>query len=88
MKVTQRLGHCKPPLWIGQLVAARGGTLCPREIEAMRYYVNGYYPKKFGPLMGITTNTAQVHLQRAKIKLGARSLVQAAVLFDRQLREI
>lgn len=72
--------------WIAAIPDMKAGSLRPREAQAMRLYADGNYPLKIGKILGITTNTAQVHLQRAKQRLGARSLVHAAVLFDRLMR--
>lgn len=37
---------------------------------------------------GMAVSTVNTHLHRIKYKLGAKSLIQAVVLFDRRLRAI
>lgn len=70
--------HHKPKL---------GRPLSPSEARVFELLTAGKSMKAAARLMGVAANTTQTHAARARVKLGARSNEQAAVLFDRARRE-
>lgn len=57
--------------------------LTPRQAEVMREICKGKIGKEIGRDMGLSTRTVETHIQLAKRALGARNIVQAAVLFSK-----
>lgn len=57
--------------------------LTPRQTEVMREICKGKIGKEIGRDMGVSTRTVETHIQLAKRALGARNIVQAAVLFSK-----
>lgn len=60
--------------------------LSDREKEVMLNYCKGVKPKAIGRLLEISEHTVKVHMQNAKGKLGAGTMIEAAILFDRVAR--
>ncbi|MGE5249268.1 MAG: response regulator [Bacteroidota bacterium] len=81
--------------WVSRKVAAKlsqilqkekeGGTdLTPRELDVLRYVVEGKTNGEIGMTLGISEKTIEKHLDTIFRKLGVVSRVQAAVLAIRE----
>lgn len=81
--------------WVSRKVAAKlsqilqkekeGGTdLTPRELDVLRYVVEGKTNGEIGVNLGISEKTIEKHLDTIFRKLGVASRVQAAVLAIRE----
>jgi DNA-binding NarL/FixJ family response regulator len=81
--------------WVSRKVAAKlsqilqkekdGGTeLTPRELDVLRYVVEGKTNGEIGMSLGISEKTIEKHLDTIFRKLGVVSRVQAAVLAIRE----
>lgn len=57
--------------------------LTPRQTEVMREICQGKIGKEIANEMGVSTRTVETHIQLAKRALGARNIVQAAVMFSK-----
>lgn len=57
-------------------------TLSPRQVEIMRRLCRGLAAKEIAGELGIGVCTIEGHIKIAKRRLGARNIVQAAVLFS------
>lgn len=57
-------------------------TLSPRQVQIMRALCRGLGAKEIADELGIGTRTIEAHIQVAKLRLGARNIVQAAVKFS------
>lgn len=49
----------------------------------MKRYCAGENASKIAADLGLSVSTVQVHMQRVRAKLGAATMPQAAVIFDR-----
>lgn len=58
-----------------------GQPLSPRELETMRWLIEGHSNKQIADYMNISNHTAKFHVETAMMKLGAKSRVKAAVDF-------
>lgn len=56
--------------------------LSPRQTEVMREVCRGKIGKEIANEMGVSRRTVESHIQLAKRALGARNIVQAAVMFS------
>lgn len=58
-----------------------GGTsLSPRELECLEWASQGKSAWEIGCILGISRNTVACYLEKAKEKLGVRTVIQAAML--------
>jgi DNA-binding CsgD family transcriptional regulator len=73
-----------PPLFLPQVETPWG--LTPMECEVLRRVVLGEQSKEIGAALGRSHKTVDVHCERLKKKMGVRSLLQAALLWDRHFR--
>jgi LuxR family quorum sensing-dependent transcriptional regulator len=55
-------------------------AVSPREIECMKWVLEGKSDRDIGQILGISHTTAHFHVERAKKKLGVRTRTQAAKL--------
>lgn len=62
-------------------------NLCEREAEAMTAVIEHGRAKTAARAMGISHRTVEIYTTAARKKMGVSSLVQAAVKWDRHLRE-
>jgi DNA-binding CsgD family transcriptional regulator len=61
--------------------------LSPREVEVMELVINGVdRAKLIARNLGITERTTEIHIQTIRLKLGASSITQAALIYDRSKR--
>lgn len=81
--------------WVSRRVAAKlsqilqkekegGSDLTPRELDVLRYVVQGKTNGEIGVSLGISEKTIEKHLDTIFRKLGVASRVQAAVLAIRE----
>ncbi len=61
----------------------KAAGLTPRQTEVMREICRGKIGKEIAGEMGVSTRTVETHIQLAKRALGARNIVQAAVIFSK-----
>ncbi|MGW6689979.1 response regulator transcription factor [Streptomyces sp. NPDC054961] len=64
--------------------AGPGGTLTPREREALGLLADGLGTAEIGQRLGVALNTARNHVQRVLEKLGARSQLEAVAVARRE----
>lgn len=57
--------------------------LTPTQCEVMRRVVDGEKAKEIGDALCRSHKTVEVHFERAKEKMGARSILHAAVMWAR-----
>ena len=60
--------------------------LSPREVEALELLIDDKVYKQAATAMGIVKVTFQHHVSSAKRKLGVKTPLRAAVLYDRARR--
>lgn len=60
--------------------------LSPVQCEVLRQVVEGGTAKTIGASLGLSFKTVDVHFARLKEKMEVRSILQAALLWDRQQR--
>lgn len=53
-------------------------ALSQREIDCMRWVLEGKSDRDIGPILGISHTTVHFHIERVKQKLGVRTRIQAA----------
>ena len=56
-------------------------SLSPRQASVMKMICSGHSLAEIGERLSISPYTVAAHLQRAKAKLGARTMAQAAVMW-------
>lgn len=56
-------------------------TLSPRQVQIMRRLCRGLVAKEIAEDLGISFHTVKAQMRRAKLRLHARNIVQAAALF-------
>jgi DNA-binding CsgD family transcriptional regulator len=54
--------------------------LSPRELECLKWVLDGKSDTDIGAILGISRNTAHFHIERVKKKLGVRTRMQAAAI--------
>jgi LuxR family quorum sensing-dependent transcriptional regulator len=54
--------------------------LSPRELECLKWVLNGKSDTDIGKILGISHTTAHFHIERVKKKLGVRTRTQAAAM--------
>jgi DNA-binding CsgD family transcriptional regulator len=54
--------------------------LSPRELECLKWVLDGKSDTDIGAILGISRNTAHFHVERVKKKLGVRTRTQAAAM--------
>lgn len=59
-------------------------TLSPRQVQIMRMLCRGLMAKEIACDLGISFHTVKQHIRLVKIRLCARNVVQAAVIFSRK----
>lgn len=52
--------------------------LSPRELECLKWVLDGKSDTDIGEILGISPNTVHFHVERVKKKLGVRTRTQAA----------
>lgn len=62
--------------------------LSDQQVKIMERICAGKKSAEIASELGISENTVHAHLQRSRLKLGASSMHQAAVLFDRLTRAL
>ena len=60
--------------------APRGGTLSARERDVLRWLAEGHRVDRIAEKMGLSNRTVEVHLSRARQRLGAATREQALVI--------
>jgi DNA-binding CsgD family transcriptional regulator len=65
----------------------RGSALSEREKQLVELVIDGLVPCEIAARIGLTTPGVSVGLKRACVKLGAATVPQAAVKYDRMKRE-
>lgn len=63
-----------------------GAPLSRKQAAILTQIVDGQKVGEISEFSGMAPSTVAMHIARAKVKLGARTLAQAAVIFDRQRR--
>lgn len=61
--------------------------LTPMRCEVLRRVALGESAKEIGAALGRSHKTVEVHFERIKQKMGARSLLHAALMWDRHFRK-
>jgi DNA-binding CsgD family transcriptional regulator len=61
--------------------------LTPTETQVMNLVLQGMTAKEIAKHMDRAPHTIKCHIDTAKAKLQAKNIAQAAVLFDRAMRE-
>jgi len=59
-------------------------ALSTRELECIKWAANGYSAKEIAYKMSINARTVESHLNHARLKIGARNRVHAAVFAVRK----
>ena len=62
-------------------------SLTPMQCEVLRRVVLGETAKEIGAALGRSHKTVEVHFQRIKKAMGARSILVAALMWDRHFRQ-
>lgn len=57
------------------------GDLKPREVEALQLAAQGFTAPQMATLMHLSVSTVKVHLERARVKLGAANTTHAVAIF-------
>jgi DNA-binding CsgD family transcriptional regulator len=65
---------------LGGLIEASSAKapLSPRELECLKWVLDGKSDTDIGEILGISPNTVHFHVERVKKKLGVRTRTQAA----------
>ena len=58
--------------------ATTADNLTPRELECMRWVADGKTDWEIGVILSISQSTVRFHLDRVRLKLGAKTRAQAA----------
>jgi DNA-binding CsgD family transcriptional regulator len=61
-------------------VSSAKAQLSPRELECLKWVLDGKSDTDIGAILGISRNTAHFHIERVKKKLGVRTRTQAAAM--------
>lgn len=61
-------------------VSSVKAQLSPRELECLKWVLDGKSDTDIGAILGISRNTAHFHIERVKKKLGVRTRTQAAAM--------
>lgn len=56
-------------------------TLSPRQVQIMRKLCRGLVAKEIADEMQISFHTVKAQMRRAKVRLRARNIIQAAAIF-------
>lgn len=73
--------------WVGHVPRrAYGRPLSPRQAEVAALLSEGYRGSEIARIMGLSLKTVENHILWVRLKLGARSHIHAAVLYDRLVR--
>jgi DNA-binding CsgD family transcriptional regulator len=65
----------------GSIEASTAKTpLSPRELECLKWVLDGKSDTDIGKILGILHTTAHFHIERVKKKLGVRTRTQAAAM--------
>jgi DNA-binding CsgD family transcriptional regulator len=62
------------------LASSVKSLLSPRELECLKWVLDGKSDTDIGAILGISRNTAHFHIERVKQKLGVRTRTQAAAM--------
>ena len=62
--------------------------LSPKEAEILELLIDGHSLKSAARVIGMNHHTAQSHVGRVRLKLGARTNEQAAVIYTKLKNEI
>jgi DNA-binding CsgD family transcriptional regulator len=62
------------------LATSLKAQLSPRELECLKWVLDGKSDTDIGAILGISRNTAHFHIERVKKKLGVRTRTQAAAM--------
>jgi LuxR family transcriptional regulator, quorum-sensing system regulator BjaR1 len=62
------------------LASSVKAQLSPRELECLKWVLDGKSDTDIGAILGISRNTAHFHIERVKKKLGVRTRTQAAAM--------
>lgn len=65
----------------------RGAPLIRREIQALELLCEGYREVQIAARIGINAENVNRRLRNAAVKLGAQTVTEAAVKFDRMRRK-
>jgi len=63
---------------MSSMAATTVDVLTPRELECMRWVANGKTDWEIGKILSISQSTVRFHLDRARLKLNAKTRAQAA----------
>jgi DNA-binding CsgD family transcriptional regulator len=74
-------------IWAERCANLRNKPLSQREIEVMELVIAGVdRAKLIARNLGISERTTEIHIQTIRRKLGASSITQAALIYDRSKR--
>jgi DNA-binding CsgD family transcriptional regulator len=62
--------------------------LTTRQREVLLLIIEGLTSKQVGRRIGVSHRTVEILVAQAKDRLNAKTRAQAAVIFDRQMREV
>jgi DNA-binding NarL/FixJ family response regulator len=74
-------------IWSERCANLRNKPLSPREVEVMELVIMGVdRAKLIARKLGTAERTIECHIQTIRLKLGASSITQAALIYDRSKR--